>query len=103
MFGNMSGHEHKFHIYLQRCVAQQTEQLGLGFNFGGHQIENHDFQRTDVLMHGPFMGHNKDVLGFQHFNGRQGCLDTNRHGIPSFMGFYIIGSLECSQYSKKTK
>ena len=62
---------HQFNIYLQGRVTQQTQQLSFGFNLGRHQVQDHDFQRADILRHGALMSHNENVLRFQDFNGRQ--------------------------------
>ena len=39
----------KFHIHLKRRIAEHTQQLAFGINLFGHQIENQNSQRTDVL------------------------------------------------------
>ena len=52
-------------VDLQGRVAQQAQQLCLGGDLGGHEVDDHDVQRTDVLADGAFVGHDKDVFTFQ--------------------------------------
>ena len=53
---------HQLQIHLQGCIAQQTAELGFRCNLGGHQIQQYDLQRTDILCNSPILGHHKDIL-----------------------------------------
>ena len=57
-------------FHLQRSVPQQSCQLGFCINLGRHQIQNQNLQRTDILGHGPGIGHDEYVFCRQCFDGR---------------------------------
>ena len=52
-------------VHLQRGVAQQPHELGLGDLFGGHEVDYGDFQRTDVLRAGARGIHDEDLFAAQ--------------------------------------
>ena len=57
------------HFHLQRRVAQQAQQLGLGGDLGGHQVEDGDAQRADILVAGACFAHHEDIFAFQRQSG----------------------------------
>ena len=52
---------------LQGRIAQKAAELCLRNDFGGHQIQEHDLQRTDLLGLCPGLTHNKDIFLLQYF------------------------------------
>ena len=56
-------------VHLQGGVAQQ---LGLGLDLLGHQVEYRDLQGTYVLMSGAVLGHDEYVFRFQDPDRGQG-------------------------------
>ena len=46
-------------LHLQRRVGQQAQQLGLGLFLGGHDIEDRDAKRTDILFLSPLGSHDE--------------------------------------------
>jgi hypothetical protein len=50
---------------LQCRIAEQAKQLGLGCDFRGHEIQNRNTQRADILMGGAFLTHNENVFIFK--------------------------------------
>ena len=50
------------HVHLQRRVGQQPGDLGLGGDLGGHQVQDQDLQRADMLGRCPLPVHDKDVF-----------------------------------------
>ena len=70
---------HQIDVDLKRAVSQKAKQLGFGFNFCGHEIENDDPQRSDILMHGTVFGHDKYILRIQNFGGGQIIRNFNWH------------------------
>ena len=73
---------HQFQIHLQGRIAQQTTQLRFRGNLGGHQIQQHNLQRTNVLGQRPVLRHNKNILLLQRFRCRQIVGDSDRHTAP---------------------
>ena len=69
VLGRMALELHETHFNLQRGVRQQPNQVSLGGYLERHQIENHNFQRTDILHVGTRIVHHEDVLLLQQLNG----------------------------------
>ena len=67
----MAAQLHERQLNLERCVRQQTHEVGLCGDFQRHQVEHHDAQRTDVLPARTRMVENEDVLFLQQFDSRQ--------------------------------
>ena len=61
----------QFQLNLQRGVAQNAGQLGFGVHLGGHQIQQQDLQRTDILRHSAGFRHDKDIFFCQRAGGRE--------------------------------
>ena len=57
------------HVHLQRRVGQQPGDLGLGGDLGGHQVQDQNFQRADMLRQRPLPVHDKDVFFIQGIKG----------------------------------
>ena len=81
---------HQFQIHLQRCIAQESAQLGLCGDLGGHQIQQHDLQRANILGAGPILGHNKYIFLLQRRSCRQVIRDPNGHRNSPYVCFYDI-------------
>ena len=75
VFAHIGAGLHELQLHLQGRVAQQTGELGLRRNLGGHEIQQQNLQRADILRHGPVFGHDKDVFVFQYI----GCGEQIRY------------------------
>ncbi len=75
----MTGGLHQFQFHLQRGVGEQPAELGLGFDFRGHQIQEENLQRPDVLGRGPVLFHDENVFIFQRGHRRQVIGNADRH------------------------
>ena len=62
---------HEGDIHLQGCIRQQTDQVRLCRNLQGHQVEDDNLQRTNILRMRPAVIHNEDILVFEDINRRQ--------------------------------
>ena len=72
-------------MHLQGRVAKHSAQLGFRDDFGGHQIQQHDFQRTDVLGLCPGLLHDEYIFFLEHFRCRKVIGNLNRHGYALLM------------------
>ena len=52
-------------VHLQRSVAEQPHELGLRHLFCGHEVDDGDFQRADVLRARALRVHDEDLLAAQ--------------------------------------
>lgn len=75
----MAGGVDKFQLYLQGRVAQQAGELGLGLDFGGHQVQHQNMQRPNVLGDGPGLAHDEDILAGQGPGRGEAVGDLDRH------------------------
>ena len=75
----MGAHPHESDVDLQRRVGQHSEKLELRLLFLGHQIQNTELQRADILMRSAVFIHYKQVFLFQYFLDRQVILYFDRH------------------------
>ena len=82
VFGLVGADGHELQMDLEGGVAQKSCELGLGDDFGGHQIQKDDLQGADVLGFRPGGAHDKDVFPLQHVRCRQVVGDANGHGVP---------------------
>ena len=83
ILGSVAGHHHQLQMHLQGGVAQNPAQLGLCDDFCGHQVQQHDFQRPDMLGLGPGLLHDENVLFFQGLRRREIVGYLNWHAVSS--------------------
>ena len=69
MGGRVAGSLQQGHVHLQRGVCQQPGDLSLSGDLGGHQVQDQNFQRTDMLRQRPLPVHDKDVFFIQGVKG----------------------------------
>ena len=81
IFGYISTGLHQLQPHLQRGVAQKAAQLGLGDDLGGHQVQHHDLQRTNVLGAGSALFHHEYIFLLQRFCRRQVIGNLNGHTV----------------------
>ena len=79
---HIAGRLKQLHLDLEGRVGQLAQYLGLGDDLGGHQVQDEQVQRADILMYGPVFSHDEDVLAFQRRTGGQGVRDLDGHGAP---------------------
>ena len=70
--GLMIGHADQAEFDLQRRGADQAGKLCFGLDLLGHQVQQADAQRADVLTRGQFLVHHHDAFGRQHVDRRAG-------------------------------
>jgi len=91
--GNVRSHLKQLQIDLQRRIGQQPQHLRLRLHLLRHQVQNSDFQRTDILMIRPLLVHDENVFPLQDGVGRQRSRYLNGHTLPSLSSldpFYHI-------------
>jgi hypothetical protein len=66
-------------LNLQRRVTEQTRKLGFCFDFLGHQIEQKNAKRTDILRNRTRLGHDKDIFVIKYLNGGEIVRNFNGH------------------------
>ena len=81
VLGLVGRHLQQRDVGLQRAVTEAPQDLCLGLHLRGHQVQDEDLQRTDVLGVGPPLSHDEDVLGLQDRSGRQVVGDLDGHWI----------------------
>ena len=81
VFRLVGGKHHQFQMHLQGGIAQNPAQLGLRYDFGGHQIQQNDFQGADLLTQGSVLRHHEDVFILQDLGSRQIVWNLNWHSI----------------------
>ena len=79
ILGNVAQGVEQFYLDLERRVGELAQQLGLGDDLSGHQIQDKQVQRADVLMDGAVFSHDKDVLALQNGPGGQRVGDLDGH------------------------
>ena len=84
ILGNVAQGVEQFYLDLERRVGELAQQLGLGDDLSGHQIQDKQVQRADVLMDGAVFSHDKDVLSLQNGPGGQRVGDSDRHRKAPF-------------------
>ena len=67
------------HLHLQRRVGELAHDLRLGGNLGGHQVQDQDLQRADMLGRCPLPVHDKDVFLVQGIVGGERFRDDEGH------------------------
>ena len=98
----MRAHPHKGNVQLQRRITQHAQDIQLGIFLFGHEIQNADLQRTNVLMRCPVLVNNKEIFFLQLFLDRKIILNPNRHNDRSFLSVFtalpgtrLLKSQEC--------
>ena len=77
--GLVLGHPDERQFDLQGRCPDQTGELGFGLCLLGHQIQQTDFQRPDVLPVRGFLGHDRYTFALQHVMGGQAGGNADRH------------------------
>ena len=52
-------------VDLQRRIGQKAHKLRFRFHFRGHEIQNSDFKRTDILLERAFVVHDENIFTYQ--------------------------------------
>lgn len=77
--GNMGARVHQFDLYLQRRIAQQAGKLCFRVDLSGHQVQDQQLERPDILRDGTRFGHHENVFFRERFNRRQLVWDFYGH------------------------
>ena len=92
MRGLMRGGLHEVDLDLQRRFGDQSQQLRFGFDLLGHQVQDHQFERTDALTLRFGFLQSEDALRIEDGSGRQAAGDLDRHApIMSTFGITVQG------------
>ena len=97
ILGDMRCGLNQIDLDLKRRVGQTAEQLRFRRDFGRHQIEQTDFQRTDVLCHGTVLCHHEYVFALQNGTGGETVFDFDWHNILNSFIFILLLRLNCEQ------
>ena len=81
MRGLMRGGLHEVDLDLQRRFGDQTQQLRLGFDLLGHEVQNHQSERADALTLRLGLLERKDALRVENVSGRKATGDLDRHTL----------------------
>ena len=68
-------------FHLQRRVGKQAQELGFGRDLGGHEIQNSNTQRTNILMRGAVFIHDENIFALQSRAGGEGGGNFYRHSF----------------------
>ena len=52
----------ELYMDLQRRIGQLAQQLRLGYDLRGHQIQDQNIQRTNILMHRAMLCHYENIF-----------------------------------------
>ena len=77
--GNMGARVHQFDLYLQRGIAQQAGKLCFRVDLCGHQVQDQQLERPDVLRDGARFCHHENVFFRERFHRGQLVWDLDRH------------------------
>ena len=88
VFCRMGGGVHQLQMHLQGRIAQKAAELGFRDDLCGHQVQQQNFQRPDILRDGSRLGHHEDILLLQNTGGGQIIGYLNGHWIPP--GYYSV-------------
>ena len=69
------------HLDLQRGRAGETGDLGLGADLVGHQVQERDFERPDVLTNGVGFADDLHAFLLEHLAGGEIVVNLDRHGV----------------------
>ncbi len=90
VLGLVATDAHQRQLHLQRRGTDQPGKLHLGLDLVGHEIEQADLQRANVLANGHGFGHDPHALMHEGFKGGQRIGDPDRHltlDFPCHGGF----------------
>ena len=71
VLGSMALQFHEVHLYLQWCVGEQSDEIGLRCYLQRHEVEHYDTQGANLLTVRPTLVHDEDVLVLQQLYGWQ--------------------------------
>ena len=91
ILGTVADGLQQFHLDLKGCVGKFPQQLGFCGNFGGHQVQDQQLEGTDILVDGPVLRHDKNILALQSGAGGQRVGNFDGHGEPP--SWYAVGKL----------
>jgi hypothetical protein len=77
--GLMRGDAHEVAAHLQRRLGDEAQNLGLGLDLGGHEVENCHPQRADLLALCDLFFESEDALLVQDLLGGQAVWDVDGH------------------------
>ena len=100
VFRDVGFHHQQLQLHLNRRVAQQARQLRFGGDFGGHQVQQEDFQRANILRFRARIGHDEYVFAPQRAGGGQVVRNADWHDdVPRFCVLMAgFGAIDANLY-----
>lgn len=84
--GLVAGDAHEVAAHLQRGLGDEAQDLGLGLHLLGHEVQDGDAQRADLLGLGDLLLQGKDALLVQNLLGGESVGDVDGHGAGYLSG-----------------
>ena len=81
VLGTITGSPEQLYLDLEGRVGQLAQDLCLGDDLGGHQVEDEHLQGPDILVQSPVFGHDEDILPLQGGAGGEGVGNFDGHGV----------------------
>src|SRR5258705_7947641 len=70
-------------FHLQRGIGKQSQELRFGRDLGGHEVEDRNTQRTNILMRGALFIHDENIFALKSRAGGEG--GWNFYGHINFL------------------
>lgn len=70
----------QFDLDLKGRVREFAQELRLRLDFRGHQVQDENAKRTDVLVDRAMLRHHEDVFALEYASGRKRVRDSDWHG-----------------------
>ena len=77
--GLVGGDAHEVAAHLQRGLGDEAQDLGLGLDLGGHEVEDRHAQGTNLLVAGHLLLKGEDALLLEDGLGGQAVGDVDGH------------------------
>ena len=106
--GNVGCDAEEGQLDLEGGIGEKTDDLVFGGDLRRHEVENGNFQGTDILRGGAEFVHNEDILGLKDLRSGKSGGDFDRHiggvllwnfGIPNFSVGYATSSRKVEKMS----
>ncbi len=83
--GLVGGDAHEVHAHLQRRLGDEAQDLRLGLDLGGHEVEQADVERANLLLAGHVFLKREDALLLQNALGGQAVGNVDGHWGGAFL------------------
>ena len=90
MLGLIAGRAQQLYLDLKRGVGELAQDLGLGDELGGHQIQDHQFERSHTLALRLGLLQGEDAFRVEDGTRGQAAWDLDRHVLIMAMAGILI-------------